>query len=444
MMNMKDSGIEWIGEIPKDWEVIRLKIICDLENGFSFKSCDYIEESNTLCCRMSNIRPNGVFDISYSKIYLPDSYVSKYKSYLLKDKDIIIAMTDMASAPKILGVPTEVKTDGYNLLLNQRVGKLIIKNNSINTLFLKYSMSSESSKYYFTLLSDKNIQINLSKENLLNMFITYPSLEEQELIANYLDSKVSEIDNIISKTKETIEEYRKYKQSVITEVVTKGLNPNVEMKDSGIEWIGEIPKDWKVVKLKNIGTCFGGVTYSPENITDEINGRLVLRSSNVQDGKLSFDDNVYINLDIHEKYIVKKGDILVCSRNGSRNLIGKNAIIENDYDYTFGAFMTIVRTKNYNYVYYFLNSDIFKSQSSLYLTSTINQLTLGVFNNFKLCLPSEEEQKQIVTYLDKKCGEIDKLISKKQNLITELEEYKKSLIYECVTGKKEVSVSYAY
>ena len=131
-------------------------------------------------------------------------------------------------------------------------------------------------------------------------------------------------------------------------------------------------------------------------------------------------------------------------RNGSRNLIGKNALIEDDFDYTFGAFMTIVRTKHSKYIYYFLNSNVFKSQSSLFLTSTINQLTLGVFNNFRLVLPSIYEQEEIINYLDKKCNEIDNLITKKQELITQLETYKKSLIYECVTGKKEVGLSYAY
>ena len=444
MRNMKDSGIEWIGEIPKDWEVIRLKIICDLENGFSFKSCDYIEESNTLCCRMSNIRPNGVFDISYSKIYLPDSYVSKYKSYLLKDKDIIIAMTDMANAPKILGVPTEVKTDGYNLLLNQRVGKLIIKNNSINTLFLKYSMSSESSKYYFTLLSDKNIQINLSKENLLNMFITYPSLEEQELIANYLDSKVSEIDNIISKTKETIEEYKKYKQSVITEAVTKGLNPNVEMKDSGIEWIGEIPKDWIITKVKHLSLVSRGA--SPRPIDDskyfDENGEYVwTRIADISKCNKYFTKHHEYMSELGSSKTVKIEEntlfLSICATVGKPIISKVKCCIHDGFVY----FPEL--NKKYNeFLYYIFESGLcFKGLGKMGTQLNLNTETVG---NISVPLPSDIEMNNIINFINKKCSKLDNLITKKEELITQLEAYKKSLIYECVTGKKEVSSAYAY
>lgn len=212
------------------------------------------------------------------------------------------------------------------------------------------------------------------------------------------------------------------------------------MKDSGIEWIGEIPKHWEVQKVKHLGNARNGLTYSPGDISDEKEGILVLRSSNIKNGKLIFNDNVYVNREIRQDLLVKKGDILICSRNGSKALIGKNAIIDTDIDASFGAFMMIFRCNtNPKYMKYILDSEVFKYYLGTFLTSTINQLTNDNFANMKIVYCShEKEQEEIIKYLDIKCGEIDSLIAKKEALVADLEEYKKSLIYEYVTGKKEV------
>src|SRR5690554_6401717 len=157
-------------------------------------------------------------------------------------------------------------------------------------------------------------------------------------------------------------------------------------KDSGIKWLGEIPEHWEVKRLKFLGDAIGGVTYSPNDIVEnEEGGTLVLRSSNIQKGKLYFEDNVYINSDIQEKKTLRNGDILICSRNGSRHLIGKNICIdERTEGETFGAFMMIFRSKNSKFLYQFFNSPIFKSQYGLFLIATINQSTSGTLNNFYL------------------------------------------------------------
>ncbi len=233
---------------------------------------------------------------------------------------------------------------------------------------------------------------------------------------------------------------KEYKQSLITKVVTKGLNPNVKMVDSGIEWIGKIPSNYKMTPMKYLGEIRNGLTYSPSDMTSEDKGRLVLRSSNIQNGKLIFEDNVYVDCDVKEELIVRKNDILICSRNGSRKLIGKNALIYEDYDFSFGAFMMIFRTsENAKYIYYILNSNVFAYYLGTYLTSTINQLTGSNFNSMIVpyCCDTED-QTRIVEYLDKKCSSFDKLIQIKQYKIEKLQNYKKSIIYEYVTGKKEV------
>lgn len=269
-----------------------------------------------------------------------------------------------------------------------------------------------------------------------------PDLNEQQHIVDLLDTKCSEIDATAEDIQKEISLLEDYKKSVITEAVTKGLNPDAEMKDSGIEWIGEIPKHWKVLRIKNVGEYRNGLTYKPTDLTDENTGTLVLRSSNIQDGKISLKDNVYVSTFVRSDLKVKKGDILICSRNGSRELVGKNAIIEDLKDVTFGAFMMIFRCDSPKYLYYILNSKVFSYYLGSFFTSTINQLTGSNFGNMKIVYVSDKlEQSKIVSYLDDKCSEIDTLIADKKRQLDILADYKKSLIYEYVTGKKEVPVN---
>ena len=155
-------------------------------------------------------------------------------------------------------------------------------------------------------------------------------------------------------------------------------------KDSAIAWLGDVPEHWEVRRLKDIGDSIIGLTYSPEDILDcETGGILVLRSSNIQNGQLSLSDTVYVNKKVNPRQIVRKGDILICSRNGSRALIGKNICIdERTEGQTFGAFMTIYRSRYFKFISKFFNSKIFESQSGLFGSSTINQLTINTLNNF--------------------------------------------------------------
>jgi type I restriction enzyme S subunit len=204
-------------------------------------------------------------------------------------------------------------------------------------------------------------------------------------------------------------------------------------KDSGIEWIGDIPEHWEVKRLKYIGESIIGITYSPKDLVQE-NGTLVLRSSNIQNGKLSLKDTVHINKEIPDKLTTRIGDILICSRNGSRRLIGKNITInEKTEGETFGAFMTVFRTEQYEFISKYFNSQVFSGQSGLFLTSTINQLTVNTLNNFFTALPPKKEQIKIANYLNKKSKKIDKLISQKKKLIELYELEKESIINQAVT-----------
>jgi type I restriction enzyme S subunit len=205
-------------------------------------------------------------------------------------------------------------------------------------------------------------------------------------------------------------------------------------KDSGVEWLGEVPAHWEVKRLKFLGEAIIGLTYDPSDIVDENDGTLVLRSSNVQNGQIVFDDNVFVKKIIPAKLITKIGDILICSRNGSRALIGKNAVIRNEAEgVTFGAFMTIFRSEYNVYLSYVFNSSLFEFQSGSFLTSTVNQLTTGNLYNFEVPLPSSAEQKQIDAFLDRETAKIDALIAEQQRLIELLKEKRQAVISHAVT-----------
>lgn len=197
------------------WEKVELNSICDLENGYAFKSKDYIEESNVLICRMSNIRPEGGFNILYNPKYAPENFKELHSKYLLVDGDIIIAMTDMATDPKILGVPTIVRTNGFSLLLNQRVGKLVIRNKEeIHVPYLQYVLNRPQVKSYYKKFAGGGVQINIGKKQILGVKIPLPPLPTQKAIAELLDTA----DSLRRTTAEQLQQLDKLAESVFLEM----------------------------------------------------------------------------------------------------------------------------------------------------------------------------------------------------------------------------------
>lgn len=206
-----------------------------------------------------------------------------------------------------------------------------------------------------------------------------------------------------------------------------------EYKDSGVGWIGEVPSHWTVMPLKRTGTFGNGLTYSPNDVCED-DGILVLRSSNIQNDKLCFDDNVYVN-DCPKELIVKPGDIIICSRNGSASLVGKCAIVEKELNATFGAFMmrySPLSDASKRFSFYMLQSAL-KFYKGLYSTTTINQLTKAVIEQITVSYPPYEEQQAIASYLDEKCGKINGAIVVQKKKIDLLNELKQTIITNAVT-----------
>jgi len=212
------------------WPKVRLKDICDLQNGYAFKSSDYVDDSNTLSCRMSNIRPGGVFDIDYNARYLPDDLAEKYSQFLLKDGDVIIAMTDLADAPKILGVPTVVETEGRNVLLNQRVGKLVIKDSQrVHFPYLKLALNYPKVRSVYKRFAGGGLQINLGKNDLLSVEIPLPPLEEQKRIAAILDKA----DSVRRKRQQAIDLADDFLRSVFPDMFGSDLQRSTNVTTFG-------------------------------------------------------------------------------------------------------------------------------------------------------------------------------------------------------------------
>lgn len=423
-VEMKDSGIPWVGEIPKIWSIVQLSSIFKEHKDKN----KLLEENNLLSLSYGRIIRK---DINTKEGLLPQSF-DGYN--IIQEGDIVFRLTDLQNDKRSLrtGLCKEkgIITSAYIT---------IRKTQELHSEFFHYLLHSYDECKVFYGLGD-GVRQGMSFDDLRKLLLVVPPFHIQQQIANFLDNKCADIDQLITLQQRMIEELKAYKQSVITEAVCKGLDKSVPMKDSGIEWIGEVPANWQRSMIKHLGSARNGLTYNPQDVTENNNDLLVLRSSNIKDGAIVLEDNVYVNREVKEDLIVKENDILICSRNGSRKLIGKNAIISNNLKATFGAFMMIYRCNiNAKYMYYILNSEVFAYYLSTFLTATINQLTIGNFNNMEFVITTNPfEQEAIVSYLDKKSSQIDKLISIKQQKIEELKEYKKSMIYEYITGKKQV------
>lgn len=427
----KDSGVEWLGEVPEGWEVSKVGRHVILDVGFAFQS-DQFSEFGVKLLRGDNVTEGKTRWGEKTRYWPYDKTVPD--RYLLNEGDIVISM-DGSKVGKNYSLISKEDLPAY---LVQRVARLKTKEDLLNS-FLLSLIGWDLFKEYVNIIKTDPAIPHITAKNIQDFFIPLPPLPEQAAIAAFLDRETGKIDALVSEQEKLIALLKEKRQALISHAVTKGLDPKAKMKDSGVEWLGEVPHGWEVKPLKYLGEAITGLTYSPENIVDESDGILVLRSSNVQAGKISLHDNVFVKTDLPEKLLTQRGDILICSRNGSRALIGKNAKIEEPYEnLTWGAFMTMFRSPYHQYLFFVFNSPIFESQSSLFLTSTINQLTIGNLYSLIIPVPPLPEQTAIATFLDRETGKIDALMQEADRGIELLKERRSALISAAVTGKIDV------
>ncbi len=424
MREMKDSGIEWIGEIPSEWTVCKVKRFYKLQTGFTpdtKKSEYYDDEYGFDWVNISDICDG--MTITETKKKISQLYIDHYKPSIIPTGSLLYSFKLSVGQTAFAGKP---------IYSNEAIAAFL-EDKKVNLHFFRYSSS-------FII---ENAQTNIYNAKILNQdlinnaLVPFPPLPEQQKIAAYLDSECAKIDDVISKSKATIEEYKKLKQSVITEAVTKGIRPNREMKDSGIEWIGEIPREWDTINPKALfsqrkekaregqrqltASQQYGVIYQDEYM--ELTGAKVV--------------TVEKDFDILKQ--VEVGDFVISMRSfqGGLEYSEKSGSISSAYVMLMPN-LELVIPRYYKWV---LKSSVYIKA----LQSTSNMVRDGQamrYSNFaqvRLLNVPLCEQQEIADYLDKKCSEIDTLIAKKEQIVTELESYKKSLIYEYVTGKREVS-----
>lgn len=413
MREMKNSGVEWIGKIPKEWSIVKFKYLHNGLNTGEAIDKEYWESDAGL---------NAFYTAGLTPIRTGYSNFPTWKE--TRENDLLLARN---GTPYVyLPVSKAYYTDH---IIRAAMSSLV------NRRFIRYCLQQSIASIAVDSVSIPTWSATLWN----NQILTWPSVIEQERIAAFLDAECAEIDAVLEKTRASIEEYKKLKQAVITQAVTKGIRGDMPMKDSGIEWIGDIPAEWDVVRIKNLFDYRNERNFKPlEEVNlislytdkgvvqhcdlDETTGN---KASNADGYKLVYENDIVVN-------------IILCWMGA----IGRSAyfgVTSPAYD----VYSPKQKTNSKFYHYLFrtngFSGDCYKVGRGIMAMRW--RTYSDQFRAIKVVSPPQSEQEEIVEYLDEKCEGIDDLIAKKQQYLTEIENYKKSLIYEYVTGKKEVKTS---
>lgn len=427
---MRDSGVAWIGMVPEGWTSFLLgQLVKQVKNKNVL-----LQERNLLSLSYGKIKRK---DIETAEGLVPASY----DGYNIIEKgDIVLRLTDLQNDHTSLrvGLATErgIITSAYLTLRPL---------NSVFPAFLYYALHTFDVRKGFYGMG-AGVRQGLKCDEIRQIKVVLPALIEQHTIANFLDKKCSEIDAIIADAKASIEEYKAWKASIIYEAVTKGLDPHAEMKDSGVEWIGEIPEEWYV--CKTLFVLQMPITDGPHTTPELYAAGVPFVSAEAVscgNGRIDFNHiRGYISEGFYQecckKYIPQKDDIYMIKSGATT---GKVAIVDVDTKFTIwsplAAFRVNPKKVLPRYLFYFLQSPAYQKQVELgWSFGTQQNIGMRTLEKLKICVPPLSVQQEIIRYLDEKSKKLDAIIKEKTDLISDLESYKKSLIYEVVTGKRRV------
>lgn len=414
---MKNSGIEWVGDIPDNWVLIKGKYL--------FKQ--RYEKGNKKCLQL--LSPTQNFGVIPQDLYEKLSGMTAVKVNenvnlaifkSIHKGDYCISLRSFQGGfeySNYEGVVSPAYQVFYPIILiNSGYYKYLFKDISFIEIMNSYTMSLRDGK-------------NIAFDDFGNTYIPFPPIKEQERIAEFLDKKCGEIDGLISDIKTQVQTLEQYKRSVITEAVTKGLNPSAEMKDSGIQWIGNVPAEWTINKIDSV--------YSLRN--EKVSDKDYMPLSVTMKGIVPQLESAAKTNDGDNRKLVRKGDFAINSRSDRRGSCGISEL-----DGSVSLINLVLKPRgemNNRYYNWLFHTEKFADEfykwghgivDDLWTTRWIDMRKISV------PMPPLSEQKEIADYLDNKCAQIEELISAKQSQIETLESYKKSLIYEYVTGKKEV------
>ena len=422
---MKHSGTDWIGEIPVQWELAPTKRVFRGKKRIVGDEADNYER---LALTLNGVVKRNKDD---NEGLQPEQF-SGYQ--ILEKNELVFKLIDLQNIRT-----SRVGLSPYTGIVSPAY--IILSNSETDNRFYYYWFMDMYNRCIFNQMGDDGVRSALNIKDVLEIPLPLIAESTRIKIASFLDKKCAEIDEMIALQEKIVEELKAYKQSVITEAVTKGLNPDVPMKDSGIEWVGEIPEHWEIKRLKQTlskplqyGANESGIAYNP-------NLPRYVRITDILDNSLKEDiDKQSLTEEQAAGYILQHNDILFARSGGT---VGKSFIYNECYGRCAFAGYLIKASVNSSmqakFVYYFTQTSCYDEwKKQIFIQSTIQNIGADRYSQLPLTVPSVKEQEVIVNYLDKRCTEIDNLISIKLSKIDSLKEYKKSIIYEYVTGKKEV------
>ena len=431
MREMKDSGIEWIVEIPNSWTVRRGKTL--------FVNTKYIpgklsSNYDRLSLTLKGVLPRKKDDSDGLQPKDFDTY------QLLRENELVFKLIDLqnVSTSRVgLAHATGLVSPAYIVLH---------ANKEILPAFAEKFYLMMWYREIFNSLGDNGVRSSLNVSDLLNIPVCYPKMEEQIFLTNFLDTQCSEIDATAEDIRKEISLLEDYKKSVITEAMTKGLNPDAEMKDSGIAWIGDIPKDWDLLKIGYVTKEISDIDHYMPSDSDDIDKVPYLMIGDLKENisQIDFESCKYISKKVYRALSIKskpeKGNVIFARY----ATIGTVCFVDSEKQLLVSYACLTVKANELikgRFLFYYFKSNAFLEEVSQYVKSnTQGNIGKESLIRAKIVVPKLKEQTQIISYLDSKCSEIDAIIADKKRQRCILAEYKKSLIYEYVTGKKEVPV----
>lgn len=426
-IEMKESGIEWVGSIPEDWKVSK--------NNRLFNISKKIVNENWKDTQLLSLTKSGIVEknINDGGGKQPESFETY--QYVEQD-DIVLCLFDIDVSAVF---SDRSKYDG----MISSAYRVIKCTNAILSVYAKWWFDAVNIGRYY-LIYTKSLRKTIDADGFGNILTVVPPLSEQQAIADYLDETCSQIDEIIAEAKASIDEYKELKQSVIFEAVTKGLDKNVEMKDSGYDFIGCIPSEWEMCKVRHLGTTQNGISIDGDAFGS---GYPFVSYGDVYKNyslPKTVDKLVQSSKEDRKRYSVEKGDWFFTRTSETIEEVGFSCVCEETIpDAVFAGFLIRVRPFNNRIYmgfakYYFRSNHLrtfFVKEMNLVTRASLAQ---GLLKDAPVVVPPYDEQIEIANYLENKCEIIDGVIKDKESIINDLEAYKKSLIYEVVTGKRRV------
>lgn len=431
MREMKNSGVEWLESIPETWNLLQLG---SLFSEHKHKNIG-MQSSNLLSLSYGKIIRK---DINTTDGLLPESF----EGYnVIGAGDIVLRLTDLQNDQRSL----RVGLCGENGIITSAYTTLRRRNDAISSKYFYYLLHSYDVRKGFYGMG-AGVRQGLNYAGVRKIMLAVPSEREQTAIAECLDQKIAQVDALIANVQAQIEKLKAYKQSLITEVVTKGLDPNAPMKDSGVEWIGKIPAHWGTAKLQYCAELRSGITLGKKYPKDiKLVERPYLRVANVQSGGVTLENikTVQVTEEEDVQYRLTAGEVLM-TEGGDRDKLGRGCVWNGQIEPCLHQNHIFALRTSKNLDPQFLSYVTASKIGRVYFDITaIKTTNLACTNSskvlaFKLPLPPITEQQRITVHLNNKCSQIEQLISLKESKIEKLQQYKRSLIYEYVTGKKEV------